>query len=57
MSDGELERAVSLRERLRTLRLYTDAAARGNPGHAGTGVVIETTGARGWSKMATTLES
>jgi ribonuclease HI len=26
---------------LKTIRIYTDGAARGNPGHAGIGVVIE----------------
>jgi ribonuclease HI len=28
-------------DRLKVLRLYTDGASRGNPGHAGLGVVIE----------------
>jgi ribonuclease HI len=27
--------------RLKTIRIYTDGASRGNPGHAGLGVVIE----------------
>jgi ribonuclease HI len=31
-------------DRLKTLRLFTDGAARGNPGHAGIGLVIEVDG-------------